>query len=116
MISKIKASQKILMKNQITNEAPTTFKKDKKYIDSDDINKYINRCKKKKCTICPFNLSSSSTVQSIITTLNSLSKKDDSKHNKFLKNLSINKTLKRSNSRKITGKLKKPRSDDMKFL
>lgn len=106
----------ILMKNRITNEAPTTFKKDKKYIDSDDVNKYINRCKKKKCTICPFNLSSSSTVQSTITTLNSLSKKDDSKLNKFLKNLSINKTLKRSNSRKNTGKFKKPRSDDMKFL
>ncbi len=106
----------ILMKNRITNEAPTTFKKDNKYIDNDDIKKYINRCKKKKCTICPFNLSLSSTAQSTITTLNSLSKKDDSKLNKFLKNLSINKTLKRSNSRKGTGKLKKPRSDDMKFL
>ena len=106
----------ILMKNRITNEAPTTFKKDKKFIDNDDIKKYINRCKKKKCTILPFNLSLSSTAQSTITTLNSLSKKDDTKLNKFLKNLSINKTLKRSNSRKGTGKLKKPRSDDMKFL
>ena len=106
----------ILMKNRITNEAPTTFKKDKKFIENDDIKKYINRCKKKKCTILPFNLSLSSTAQSTITTLNSLSKKDDSKLNKFLKNLSINKTLKRSNSRKTVGKLKKPRSDDMKFL
>ena len=37
----------ILMKNRITNEAPTTFNKDKKFIDNDDIKKYINRCKKK---------------------------------------------------------------------
>ena len=107
----------LLMKNTLNNEAPTTFKK-KTRIDNGEIKKLIDRSKKKKCTICPFNFSLSSSVQSTINTLNSISQRENSKLNKFLKDLSLSNSSKRNDIGKNihTTRLTKPKSDDMKFL
>ena len=104
-----------LMKSIITNEAPTVFNKKSNFLDN-DINRYLNRSKKKKCTICPINLSLSSSVQSTINTLNSFTLKDNSKLNKFFKDISLSNSYKHNDSGKSFQKLKKPKTDDMKFL
>ena len=104
-----------LMKNLLTNEAPTVLKKKVNFLDK-NINLYVNRSKKKKCTICPINISLTSSIQSTLNTLNSISLKDNSKLNKFFKDISLSNSYKHSDSGKSEHKLKKPKSDDMKFL
>ena len=37
----------LLMKNTLNNEAPISFKKSSKFIDNNEVNKYLNRSKKK---------------------------------------------------------------------
>ena len=110
----------LLMKNSLNIEAPISIKKNSKLIDKNELYKYINRSKKKKCTVCPKNniSSLSSSVQSTLNTINSISFKDNTKLNKFLKDLSntnLSKIVdsgKRQNKRRLT----KPKDDDMKFL
>ena len=105
------------MKNTLNNEAPISFKKSSKLLDNNEINKYINRSKKKKCTICPYNFSLSSSVQSTLNTINTMSQKDNSKLNKFFKDLSLTNSNRRNNDMcKTIRRLTRPKTDDMKIL
>ena len=105
------------MKNTLNNEAPISFKKSSKLLDNNEINKYINRTKKKKCTICPYNFSLSSSVQSTLNTINTMSQKDNSKLNKFFKDLSLTNSNRRNNDMcKTIRRLTRPKTDDMKIL
>ena len=107
----------LLMKNTLNNEAPISFKKSSKLLDNNEINKYINRSKKKKCTICPYNFSLSSSVQSTLNTINTMSQKDNSKLNKFFKDLSLTNSNRRNNDMcKTIRRLTRPKTDDMKIL
>ena len=109
----------LLIKKAINNEAPLIFKKSSKLLDNKDIKLLINRSKKKKCTVCPTNLSLNSSVQSTLNTINSISQKDNSKLNKFFKDLSLtnssNSSSKRNDlSKSITTRRRsiKPKTDD----
>ena len=112
----------LLIKNAINNEAPLSFKKSSKLLDNNEIKVFINRSKKKKGTVCPTNLSLNSSVQSTLNTINSISQKDNSKLNKFFKDLSLTNSItsssKRSDLRKSMPirRSAKPKTDDMKFL
>ena len=106
----------LLMKNTKNNEAPLAHKKSSKLLDNNEINRYINRCKKKKCTICPSTLSLNSSVQSTLNTLQSISLKDNSKLNKFFKDLSLTSSSNHTDRFKNITKLPKPKNEDMKIL
>ena len=103
----------LLMKNTKNNEAPLSYKKSSKILDNDEINKY--RCKKKKSTICPTSFSLNSSLHSTLTTLNSISLKDNSKLNKFFKDYSFTNS-KNTDRIRTTARLTKPKTDDMKIL
>jgi hypothetical protein len=85
-------------------------------LDKNEIKKYINRSKKKKCTICPNNSSLSSSVQSTLNTLHSINLKDKTKFNIFFKNLSFNGSSNLTDRVKNNTKLPKPNTDDTKLL
>ena len=106
----------LLMKNTINNEAPLSIKKNSKILDNNEINKYMNRSKKKKCTICPFSFSLSSSVQSTLNTINSISQKDNSKIGKFFKDLSLTNSYRSNVLRNTVHRLTRPKTDDMKIL
>ena len=106
----------LLMKNTINNEAPLSIKKSSKILDNNEINKYMNRSKKKKCTICPYSFSLSSSVQSTLNTLNSISQKDNSKISKFFKDLSLTNSYRSNVLRNTVHRLTRPKTDDMKIL
>ena len=107
----------LLMKNPKNNEAPLTYNNKSKLLDNSEIKSIINRTKKKKSTICPINCSLSSSIQSTLNTLNTISQKDNSKLNKFFRDISLTSSIKNtdSNDEKVQ-RLTRPKTDDMKFL
>ena len=113
---KDKKISSLLMKNTKNNEAPLILNNNSKLLDNNEINIIINRTKKKKCTICPLNFSLSSSVQSTLNTINTISQKDNSKLNKFFKDLSLTSSLKNTESVDKIQRLTRPKNDDMKFL
>ena len=106
----------LLMKKVMINEAPLSSKTSSKLMDTNDIGKYINRSKKKKCTICPMNSSLSSSVQSTLNTLHSMTFKNNSQFKKFFKDLSLNSTSNLTERVKTSNKLLRPKTGDMKML
>ena len=106
----------LLMKNTKNNEAPLTFNNNSKLLEHNEIKNIINRAKKKKSTICPINCTLSSSVQSTLNTINTISQKDNSKLSKFFKDLSLTSSFKNTESIDKVQRLTRPKTDDMKFI